>query len=400
MKIDRYITGFILFLLSFSGYGQELRISFEEMWYITLENNIQIRNANILVDRSDYMKKTAWDFGALDFDFTRGQQNTEVVDNFYSLEQGLGAPFTISATKKYFESEKSFYQKNKEMIAKRIKRQLQGLYNSWLFEYELISILDGTLSLLEKSADYARLRYETGESNLLSSAMLTSEYQRMVIEKNLHEVHLNSLENDIRTIVNTDSIIIPVETKLTKLEIDLPDKPEFKIDSVPDVKAMQKYVTVADRNYRLVKSQMSPSFRAGYYNQEIDLIPGYQGVNVGLSFPLLFMPQKGRKQAAQLDLFMAENQYEYQKINAKLQLEKLFQQYEQLKANIEYHEEERLSNALMIEDNANILYEEGEIGYIEFTQNLKTSRQIREDYLNLIREYNLIVIELFYYLEN
>jgi cobalt-zinc-cadmium resistance protein CzcA len=400
MKIDRYITGFILFLLSFSGYGQELKISFEEMWYITLENNIQIRNANILVDRSDYMKKTAWDFGALDFDFTRGQQNTEVVDNFYTIEQGLGSPFTISATKKYFESEKSFYQKNKEMIAKRIKRQLQGLYNSWLFEYELISILDGTLSLLEKSADYARLRYETGESNLLSSAMLTSEYQRMVIEKNLHEVHLNSLENDIRTIVNTDSIIIPVETKLTKLEIDLPDKPEFKIDSVPDVKAMQKYVAVADRNYRLVKSQMSPSFRAGYYNQEIDLIPGYQGVNVGLSFPLLFMPQKGRKQAAQLDLFMAENQYEYQKINAKLQLEKLFQQYEQLKANIEYHEEERLSNALMIEDNANILYEEGEIGYIEFTQNLKTSRQIREDYLNLIREYNLIVIELFYYLEN
>jgi cobalt-zinc-cadmium resistance protein CzcA len=400
MKIDRYITGFTLFLLSFSGYGQELRISFEEMWYITLENNIQIRNANILVDRSDYMKKTAWDFGALDFDFTRGQQNTEVMDNFYTIEQGLGSPFTISATKKYFESEKSFYQKNKEMIAKRIKRQLQGLYNSWLFEYELISILDGTLSLLEKSADYARLRYETGESNLLSSVMLTSEYQRMVIEKNLHEVHLNSLENDIRTIVNTDSIIIPLESKLTKLEIDLPDKPEFIVDSVPDVKAMQKYVAVADRNYRLVKSQMSPSFRAGYYNQEIDLIPGYQGVNVGLSFPLLFMPQKGRKQAAQLDLFMAENQYEYQKINAKLQLEKLFQQYEQLKANIEYHEEERLSNALMIEDNANILYEEGEIGYIEFTQNLKTSRQIREDYLNLIREYNLIVIELFYYLEN
>ncbi len=400
MKIDKYITGFIIFLISLPGYGQELRISFEEMWYITLENNLQIRNANILVNKSDYMKKTAWDFGDLDFDFTRGQQNSELVDNFYSFEQGLGSPFTISATKKYFESEKSFFRKNKEMIAKRIKRQLRGLYNSWLFEYELIGILDNTISLLEKSADFANLRYETGESNLLSKAMLTSEYQRMVIEKNLHEVNLNSLENDIRTIVNTDSIIMPVESKLAKLKIDIPDNLDYMIDSVPDVKAMEKYVAVADRNYRLVKSQMSPSFRAGYYNQEIDLIPGYQGVNVGLSFPLLFMPQKGRKQAAQLDLFMAENQYAYQKVNAKLQMETLFQQYDQLKANIEYHEEERLTNALMIEDNANTLYEAGEIGYIEFTQNLKTSRQIREDYLNLIREYNRIVIELFYYLEN
>ena len=400
MKIEKYISGIIIFFLSLPVYGQELRTSFEEMWYITLDNNIQIRNADILVNRSEYMKKTAWDFGDLDFDFTRGQQNTEMVDNMYSFEQGLGAPFTISATKKYFESEKSFYEKNKEMIEKRIKRQLRGLYNSWLFEFEMIGILDSTLSILEKSAEYAQLQYETGESNLLSKAMLTSEYQRMLIERNLHEVNLNSLENDIRTIINTDSIIMPVESKLSKLEIDLPENPEYLIDSVPDVKAMQQYVAVADRNYRLVKSQMSPSFRAGYYSQEIDLVPGYQGVNVGLSFPLLFMPQKGRKQAAQLDLFMAENQHAYQKINAKLQIETLFQQYVQLTANIDYHEKERLSNALMIEDNANILYEAGEIGYIEFTQNLKTSRQIREDYLKLIREFNLIVIELFYYLED
>ena len=400
MKIGKQIVVFLIFIVAFPAFSQELRISFEEMWIITLENNIQIRNAEILVDRSDYMKKTAWNFGDLEFDYTRGQQNSELVDNLYSFEQGLGAPFTISATKKYYESEKSFYRKNKEMIAKRIKKDLRKLYNSWLYEYEMIGILDSTLSLLEKSAEYATLRYETGESNLLSKVMLTSEYQRMVIERNLHEVNLNGLENDIRTVINTDSIIMPGDNKLAKLFIDLPDDPEYFVDSVPDVKAMQKYVSVADKNYRLVKSQMSPSLRAGYYNQEIDLVPGYQGVNVGLSFPVLFMPQKGRKQAARLDLFMAENQYAYQKLNAKLQLETLFQQYEQLKGNIEYHEKERLSNALMIEDNANILYEAGEIGYIEFTQNLKTSRQIREDYLKLVREYNLIVIELFYYLED
>jgi cobalt-zinc-cadmium resistance protein CzcA len=371
------------------------------MWEITSENNIQIRNAGILIERSENLKKTAWDFGDLSFDFTRGQQNSELVDNMYTFEQGLGAPFTISATRKYYESEKMFFQKNKERISRQVKRQLREYYNSWLFEQEMIRILESIISLLEKTADYAKLQYETGETNLLSKTMLESEYQRLVIEKNLHEVNLNTVQNDIRTIMNTDSVYIPADNNLTKLIIVLPeDSIENAIDSVPDVKATREYVGVANRNYHLVKSQISPSFKAGYYNQEIDNVRGYQGVNVGLSFPLLFVPQKGRRQAAQLELSLAENQYNFEKINARLQLETLFQKYEQLLANIRYHEEERLANASMIEGNANILYEAGEIGYIEYTQNLKMSRQIREDYLNLIKAYNLIVIELYYYLEN
>ena len=53
----------------------------------------------------------------------------------------------------------------------------------------------------------------------------------------------------------------------------------------------------------------------------------------------------------------------------------------------------------LIEENANLLYESGEIGYLEFVQNLTTSLQIQEDYWSLLNEYNQLVIEMYYYLD-
>ena len=154
-----------------------------------------------------------------------------------------------------------------------------------------------------------------------------------------------------------------------------------------------------NRHYRLMKSQISPSLLAGYYTQEIDHVPGYQGWKVGLNFPLLFMPQKARSQAASIELSRAENQYVFEKLKASQEISSLLNKYNQLKESLTFYESERLENADLIDKNARSLYESGSIGYIEFVQNLTTARQIREDYVRLVNEYNHYVIDLYYYLD-
>ncbi len=83
MLIARNLGLYLLIFLCYRSplFAQQQKISFNDMWAIALDQNIQIKNAELLVEKSGKMGKTAWDFGSLDFDFTRGQQNSEQVDN-------------------------------------------------------------------------------------------------------------------------------------------------------------------------------------------------------------------------------------------------------------------------------------------------------------------------------
>jgi len=402
MSIVRKIISFILALLlyQYNTLAQENKVNFQDMWAIALDQNIQIQNADLLVEKSKSLKKTAWNFGELSFDFTRGQLNSELVDNLYTFNQDLGSPFTISTTKKFYASEQLFFENNANKSTKEIKKQLRGLYYSWLYQQQLVGILDSSISRYEKSVDFAHLQYINGETNLLSKALISSELQKLIIRKDLHLVNLNTIQNNIRILLNTDSIYIPVENELKKLNVIIPiENNPYLIDSVPEVTAKQLQVDVAKSYYKLTKSQISPSLSAGYFNLGIDQVTGYQGWQVGMSFPLWFMPQKARSQAAYIELSRAENQYSYEKIKAAREIESLLKKYDQMQKSILHFEEERLDNATLIDLNANLLYKSGSIGYIEFVANLSISRQIWEEYYYLINEYNQFIIELYYYLD-
>ena len=381
--------------------GQETRVSFDTMWEIALRNNIQIRNAELMVEKSRTMERTAWNFGTLDFEFTRGQQNTELIDNMYTFRQGLGAPFTISATKKYYASEQDFYRRNVDVVTRETKKGLRYAYYNWLYENRLIGLLDSSIVVYRKAYGFAELQYNMGETNLLSKALLASELERLILRRDLHAVSLMTLENEIKTILNTDSIYIPVERDLDKIVVLLREEIDHvPVDSVPEVLVQKSHLDLMDRYYRLAKSEISPSLSAGYYNQEIDNIQGYQGWLIGVSFPLLFIPHKARSQAAYIELSRAENAYQFEKLKIRQEIEAILARYEQMRESLQYYETKRLNNAELIVQNAEMLYESGDIGYIEFVQNLTTARQIWEEYLLLIKEYNQHIIDLFYYLEH
>ena len=122
MSIVRKIISFILALLlyQYNTLAQENKVNFQDMWAIALDQNIQIQNADLLVEKSKSLKKTAWNFGELSFDFTRGQLNSELVDNLYTFNQDLGSPFTISTTKKFYASEQLFFENNANIEKFRI----------------------------------------------------------------------------------------------------------------------------------------------------------------------------------------------------------------------------------------------------------------------------------------
>lgn len=392
----------LLFLAGFliESNAQTKQIDFEEMWALTLEQNLDIQNAGLQIEQKETIKKSSWDLGRTQFRWEHGQINSELNDNFYVLEQNLGSPFEMSATKKFYQSETVLWRINESRVVREIKKTLRKNYYGWIYENERLRVIEKGLVLFRRASEYSTLQYETGESNLLSKALIDSKWQEMNITSDRIKVNKNSLINQINVIVHSDDRIEPLQQRLEKLIIIIPeDNDEVPFDSLPDVALEQQRFQVARSYLGMTKSQISPYFSAGYFNQQLLHVSGFQGFLVGIEFPLWFFPQKARVQAASVNMSIAENRYSYEKTRLENEFENLLMRYEQLVRNINFYEDQRLKNASQIEENANLLYESGEIGYLEFVQNLTTSLQIQEDYLELVNEYNQLVIEMYYYLD-
>ncbi|MBR9997362.1 MAG: TolC family protein [Cyclobacteriaceae bacterium] len=392
----------IMFILIFSREpkAQVQQLDIEGMWELALDHNLDIKNAGLEIDRSENMKRSSWDPGMTQFIWEYGQINSDLNDSKYVIEQSLGSPFEMSATRKYYRSETDLWEINESRIVRNVKKTLRQHYYSWIFENQRLEIVEKGLELFSRASEYSALQYQTGESNLLSRALIDSKWQELNIKADRIQVNKRTLINQINVIVNSEDRVEPVQDSLGRLVIVLPDNAEsISIDSLPEV-AMEKQRAIVARSFHgLTKSKISPYFSAGYFNQQLLQESGFQGFLVGVGFPLWFFPQKSRIQATSINMSIAENRYAYEKFQTINEYENLRMRLEQLNENLRFYEEQRLENARLIEENANLLYESGEIGYLEFVQNLTTALEIQEDYLTLVNEYNQLVIEMFYYMD-
>jgi cobalt-zinc-cadmium resistance protein CzcA len=75
-----------------------------------------------------------------------------------------------------------------------------------------------------------------------------------------------------------------------------------------------------------------------------------------------------------------------------------WQQYDKAAEQLEYHRREGLQYATLILTAATRSYRAGNIGYIEYVQNVKESVAIREGYLKTVNDYNQAVIQINYLL--
>jgi cobalt-zinc-cadmium resistance protein CzcA len=398
-KIGIYTIALCL-IFSIDSIAQIQQMNFEAMWGLTLDHNVAIQNAGLEIDRSENMRRSSWDPGMTQFTWEYGQINDELNDNRYVIEQNLGSPFEMSATRKYYGAETDLWEINESRVVREVKMNLRKYYTEYLYENQRQELVERGLALFSRATEYANLQYETGESNLLSKTLIESKWHELKIKYDRIRVNMNTLINQINIIVNVENMVVPAQESLDRLSLNLPGTADsITLDSLPEVALERQRATVARSYLGLTRSKISPYLSAGYFNQELMHEPGFQGFLVGVGFPLWFFPQKSRVQAATVDMSIAENRYTYEKFRTGKALENLSMMIGQLDDNLQFYEEQRLVNASLIEENANLLYESGEIGYLEFVQNLTTALEMQEEYLSFLNEYNQLVIEMYYYLD-
>ncbi|MBN2522877.1 MAG: TolC family protein [Bacteroidales bacterium] len=392
-----HLTLLLLILMGFSHtYAQDhTRMRFDEMWKIVEENNILLKNAENQLLRSQKLKGTSWDLGMTKFQYADGDINAPLRDHYYSFEQELGNIFEMSATHKYWKKQNELSGQMVNQTRKMLWKVLAEQYYSWIWQRNKQILIQQWIDLFVKAVEYSNLQFLTGETSMLSKTIIETRLYELRTEFQHTEFQLSAIEKEIDKLLNSEEKILPAEDSLYKLNmIVFRDSLDAIIQSHPEIGISKVMYGLSEKNLGIVKSGLGPNVSVGYLNQQIEQIKDLRSYWVELSIPLWFAPQRSRIQAAKIDLEMAGNQLNYTQMKVRKEIEKLFDHIELYGHKLDFYNEKALPNAKLITVNATSMYQSGEIGYLEFVQNMSESIRIQEEYIDFLKDYNLLVINL------
>ena len=117
---------------------------------------------------------------------------------------------------------------------------------------------------------------------------------------------------------------------------------------------------------------------------------------VGIGIPLFYGAQKGRVQAAKLDVQIAESEQEAGSLALQSVYRQRQEEFGKYRNAVDYYESAGLKTADELLRVANKSYRAGEIGYVEYIRTIEEASAIKTRYYDALMEYNHAVIDLQY----
>ena len=373
-----------------------------------LQNNPSIRSSGLQIEQQRILSTTYRDFGKTNIGLQYGESNSIKFDTYFSIEQPIPNPSLFKNQKAYYEERTKSSQLSLAVTQNELVYQVKIIYYQLAYYEALNKLLQSQDTLFTDFLKASDLRYKTGETNLLEKA--TAETQ-------LNEIRNRFQQNEADILIARKQLETFLNSPLPNyVEIDTLNKLSFTtqlIDSIqrssPEAAYMQQQINIADKAIGVEKAKGKPDFSVSYFNQsiigsqEVDGQPKtfgaghrFQGVSAGISIPIFYKPYTSLVKAATIDKQIAETQYQLFSINLQSQYQQAFQEYLKDAQNIKYYETNALANGNLILKQAQLAFTNGEIGYIEFLQALRTYRDIRSEYLNAINEYNQSIVRIQY----
>ena len=154
---------------------------------------------------------------------------------------------------------------------------------------------------------------------------------------------------------------------------------------------------------------MLPDLRFGYFNQTLvgfqnvngqEIYYGsdkrFQGFQLGLSFPLLFVPHSARVKAADIATQGAEKQAASTSLMIAQQYSQTVQELDKNRNSLQYLRATALVTSDLISQQSKKSFESGELDYTTLLLNLRQALSSREQYLLTLYQYNSSMITLQY----
>ncbi|WP_295125110.1 CusA/CzcA family heavy metal efflux RND transporter [uncultured Chitinophaga sp.] len=384
------------------------RLTMEQAVETAIRNNAGIKSSNLQITREQTLKGTAGDIGKTNIGLQYGQFNSIKNDNNINISQSIPYPGVFRNRGLLSDARIEGARKNLAVDKNELTYQVRSAYGQLSYFRALQTLYQQQDSIFGSFKKAATLRYETGESNLLESTTAQTQYNEMRNQMEKNEADIRAYTAELQRLLNTsEEVSQPAQNFLP--EIYLPDMIDSATQANPLIAQQKQQVEIADRTVRLERSLSAPDFTLGYFNQSLigtqnvngtDVYYGggkrFQGVQAGIAIPLFFKPYSARIKAAAIDKQVAATQLNLSEVNLKGAFSQAYQELLKNARSMSYYEKDALPNAALLLKQAQLAFQNGEIGYVEYLQSLRTSSDLRFGYLQAINEYNQSVYRIKY----
>ena len=379
-----------------------------DKWIATgLKNNHSLLAADAEIKSSESLKKAATDINKTSVSLTYGQYNSYAKnDNNVTISQSIPFPTTFAARSKLASSVVESNVLRKKLTEAEIVYQIKQVYYEWLNLNQRNALFLRRDSLYKTLAKASRLRYETGETNLLEKSSAEAISQEM-------DNQLMQLKDDRLVLAGRLKALLSVAFDTLKEADEKEALLSLQMDSAlvtknPFVLYMKQQINIAAFQKKVDRNALLPDLSIGYFNQTLYGVPygmtenaapanygnRFQGFIAGVTIPIWFAPQHAKIKAAEYSRQYAEHQYDQARNNALAEIETAYSEYSKTKKQLHYYRSSGLVNADLITKQSVIAFQNGEISYSQHVLNLQQADDIKENYLQTLLAYNTSIITL------
>lgn len=399
MKINTTANTLLLLIFSMIGFNvkaQTNTLTLQNALDLATKNYPTIQQATLQTQQQQALTGTATILDPFNINTGLGQINSNVFDYNVGVAQGFKLPNAYKAEKNLLKQNVSVAKSYEAVTKNELIKNVSNAYYNWLYSWQEYNLLLQTDSIFADYEKYANKKYQVGESNKLEKINATLQRKDLILQlaqaKTKVSFYLTDLQKWMRT---SEQYKAPL--KFTQLpEINLNDT--SLVNKHPVLQFLQQQVTAKELAIKAEKAKGQPSFNLGVNAQSLDKAKYFYYGGIGVNIPLFKNGVKARTQAAKFESEIAKKELD----KTQQEISTLFLQQNQLQQQslqqLKYYQTEGLPMAESIINAAQLSYKSGDIGYIEYIQNIKDAIKIKTDYLAAINSYNQTIIQLNYLL--
>lgn len=401
----------ILFISQKANAQEDLKINtpitMEQAINFAIQNNQGVKSSSLLINKQQALKDASFDLGKTNINAEYGQINGLRNDNSFNIQQNIAYPGLYVKRGNLADAQIRSAELNLSVTKNALSYQVKSAFTQLTYYLALQKLYESQDTIYKNFLRAATFRYQAGETNLLEQKTAETQYNEVVNQMAKNQANIAIYASEIQKLLNSNQTVQVADT-LKKISWD-ENIMDSTINSNPILALQRQEIELADKRIGVVKAEAGPDFNIGYFNQSIIgnyTVNGqnqyygagnrFQGVQAGVSIPIFFKPYSARIKAAKIEKQVAQSDFNFYETDLSSQFKQAYQDMLKDSKSLDYYQNSALPNANLILKQSQIAFQNGEIGYVEYLQALRTYSDIKFNYLQTVNDYNQSVFTLQY----
>jgi cobalt-zinc-cadmium resistance protein CzcA len=395
IKVNPKITSIVVLFFScysFNANAQNTPLQLNDALQFALKNYPTIQQATLQTEQQQALTKTATVLDPFNINNNLGQMNSRLFD--YNVGVAQGFKLSNKADRNLLNQNVTVAKSFEAVTKNELIKNVSSAYLFWIYnmqQYDLLLEIDKIFADYEKIADK---KFEVGESNKLEKINATLQHKDLKLQLGEVSTQVSFYLAELQKWTRNNADYKAPKKYEALPEINLRDSTLVK--NHPVLQFLQQQIIAKELAIKSEKAKANPSFNLGVNAQSLDKVTPFYYASVGINIPLFRNGIEAKTQVAKLETEIAKKELEKSQQELATVYLQQYQLQKQYLEQLNYYKTDGIPMAEMIINSAQRLYKSGDIGYIEYTQNLKDANKIKSDYLIAMNNYNQTIINIQY----